>query len=583
VTPDTSGPDQGFHRQIPPPVSSGTALPFPLVATTIERARAAVAGSPELRRVVDRGRSVLLGPDADAPLGHSEISPWRPPVAEARTRWPTVLAALAGFLGALLISTSAPVWRLAVPSWRFTLPFIPHPGNTMQSAALFVAGLILLGLGWFGLINRAGKPGDRRRRMGMVAAVIALWTLPFLVGPPLLSNDVYSYVAQGEMASQGIDPTSTGPIALGRGDWLRQVDPVWRAAPAPYGPVAIGVSEAVVEASGHNPATSVWLFRGVMVVGVAMAAVGVALIAARAGVDPVVAVAIGIGNPLVTLYLIGGIHNDALMFGFLALGLAAAQREKKVWALALLAAATAIKLPAAVALVYLGWTWPGVVATFRQRVVATVGVLATAAAGIAVACLATGVGIGWITALESTGKVTTTFSPTTKLGFSIGEVLTWFGVPVSPDAVGAGWRLFGLAATAVLGLVMMLRSPRVGIVKATGVILVAYVLLGPVLWPWYLPAGFALLAAVGLGRYRPSYLIVCVAVSWFVWPTSVIPVDYLTQYQHLLGLGVVALVTGLAFGAQRFSSRWERRLHRELAELPDGGLDERVPPRSSVG
>lgn len=530
---------------------------------------------------------MLLGPPADAPLRHSEVSPWRPPAVAARGRWQTVLAALAGFLGALFISTSAPVWRLAVPSWRFTLPFVPHPGTTAQSATFFVAGLILLGAGWLGLIHRAGRPGLGRRRIAMVAAVIGLWCVPFLVGPPLLSNDVYSYVAQGEMASQGLDPTASGPIALGRGDWLRQVDPVWRAAPAPYGPVAVGLSEAVVTASGHDPATSVWWFRGLVVVGVAMAAVGVGLIARKVGIDPAVAIAIGIGNPLVTLYLIGGIHNDAIMFGFLTLGLAAAQRNRKGWALALLSAATAVKLPAAVALVYLGWTWPGALAPFRRRIVTTAGVMLTAAAGIAVACVAAGIGIGWITALESTGKVTSTFSPTTKLGYSIGELLALAGLPIQPSTVAAGWRLFGLAATAVLGLVMMLRSPRIGLVKATGVMLVAYVLLGPVLWPWYLPAGFALLAAVGLGRYRPSYLVVCLAVSWFVWPTSVIPVDYLTEYQHLLGLGVVALVTGLAFGAQRFASRWERRHARgdldHEPSAPTGGPVAEVPPASAVG
>jgi alpha-1,6-mannosyltransferase len=573
-------PERGSDGPNPPSVAAPVVVPLTLVATTISRARAAVAASPQARRWYAAGRDLLLGPADDAPLRRSEVSPWRPPATAATRRWQTVLVALAGFLGALLISTSAPVWRLAVPSWRFTLPFIPHPGSTMVSATLFVGGLILLALGWLGLIARAGRQGDRRRRLGMVVAVIGLWCLPFLVGPPLLSNDVYSYVAQGEMASRDIDPTSVGPVALARSDWLRQVDPVWRAAPAPYGPVAIGVSEAVVEATGHDPATSVYLWRGVAVAGVAMAAVGVALIASRSGADPAVAVAIGIGNPLVTLYLVGGIHNDALMFGFLALGLAMAQRHKKAAAVVLLTAATAVKLPAVVALVFLGWTWAGPLAPFRKRVLSATGVMAAAGALIAVACVATGIGIGWITALESTGKVTTTFSPTTKIGYSIGETLAWAGSPASPATIAAGWRLFGLAATALLGLVMMLRSPRIGIIKATGVMLIAYVLLGPVLWPWYLPAGFALLAAVGLGRYRPSYLMVCIAISWFVWPTSVIPVDYLTEYQHLLGLGVVTLVTGLAFGAQRFASRWERRLDKELAELDAAG-PERVPVPAS--
>jgi hypothetical protein len=118
--------------------------------------------------------------------------------------------------------------------------------------------------------------------------------------------------------------------------------------------------------------------------------------------------------------------------------------------------------------------------------------------------------------------------------------------------------------------VMMLRSPRIGIVRATGVMLVAYVLLGPVIWPWYLPAGFALLAATGLGRWKPSYMVLVIAISWAVWPTSVMSIQVVGGgYQHLRGLGVVLLVCALAWGAQRFSSRWERRLARALDELPE--------------
>jgi alpha-1,6-mannosyltransferase len=552
--------------------SKGGACSLAAVASTIARARAAVATSPRLSRWIDAGRDLLLGTDApveNIPAGSVELEPLEP-VSSPRSRsWLTVLVAVGGFAGAGMIGFSAPVWRLAEPTWRLTLPFIPQPGSTMVSAFYFVGGLILLGLSWLGLIVRAGQ-GPSARRLTTVGVVVAIWCVPFLLSPPLLSNDVYSYVAQGEMASQGIDPTAVGPVTIGRSDWLRQVDPVWRASPAPYGPVAIGVSQAVVEVTGHDPAASVWVWRGVAVAGVAVAAVGISMIARHNRINPAVAVAIGIGNPLVTLYLIGGIHNDALMFGFLALGLAYALRGRRGLAIVLLTAATAVKLPAVVALIFLGWTWRSDAARVRERVLPTLGVLAAAVALIAAACVAVGIGAGWITALESTGKVTTTFSPSTKIGYSVGELLLWIGQPVGPSAVAGGWRLFGLAVTALLGLVMLLRSPRVGIVRATGVMLVAYVLLGPVLWPWYLPVGFALLAAVGLGRYTPSYLIVCIAVSWFVWPTSVIPVDYLTEYQHLLGFGVVILVTGLAFGAQRLATRWELHHHHSpAAEVAD--------------
>ena len=536
------------------------------MAGTLERARSAAASSPELQHWAERGRALLYGP-SEPPARRSERSPWSPPPDAPRRRWVTVLAAASGLLGGLVITASAPVWRLAeqvAPTWRLTLPGVPHPGTTTESTLWFLAGLLLLAFGWLGLVHRAGRPGRTRTRIVMVAAVIALWAIPVSLGPPLLSNDVYSYVAQGEMASRGVDPSSIGPVGIGRNDWTTMADPVWRSSPAPYGPVAVATSWGVVEAAGHDPATSVWLYRGVVTLGVIMAGVGIGLIADRSRVNPAVALAIGLANPVVIIHLIGGVHNDALMFGFLALGLAAAQRERRKLALALLAAATAVKLPAAVGLVYLGWTWPGVAASFRKRATTTAAVVGVAVAGIALACLAVGLGPGWVTALKSTGKVNDTYSPTTKIGFSISEVLDAIGIAVDGATLAGGVRLLGLALTAVLGVVMLLRSPRVGIVRATGVMLVAYVLLGPVIWPWYLPAGFALLAATGLGRYRPSYLIVCIAVSWFVWPTSVMTLDGLGGgYQHLRGLGVVALVCALAWGAQRFAGRWERRHQRE--------------------
>src|SRR6478609_1329582 len=365
------------------------------MAGTLERARAAVVDSPEFRLWAERGRSLLYGPPHDAPVRHSEVSPWRPPQSRHKRVWQTVLAALSGLLGGLIIAASAPVWRLAPESWRLTLPGVPHPGSTAESTIYFLIGLVLLAVGWLGLVHRAGRTGSTRKRLVMVALVIAVWAIPVSLGPPLLSNDVYSYAAQGEMASRGVDPSSIGPVGIatsplggaGRNDWVTMADPVWRAAPAPYGPVAVATSRAVVEVAGHDPATSIWVYRGVVILGVVMAAVGIGLIAEKSRVKPAVAIAIGLGNPIVILHLIGGVHNDALLFGLVALGLAAAQRDRKKLALALLAAATAVKLPAAVGLVYLGWTWPGELATFRKRMVSTAAVLGVAIAGIALACM----------------------------------------------------------------------------------------------------------------------------------------------------------------------------------------------------
>lgn len=532
------------------------------MATTIQRLRAAVASSPEISRAVGIVAGVLRGPSDEKLRRQRDESHWRPPHTRTPAWLRTTLTVLSGLAGATIIAASAPVWRLAVPSWRLTVPGIPHPGTSTQSTLLFLVGLLLIAGGWLGLVHLAGRVSDPRRAIAVTGAIIALWAVPVSLGPPLLSNDVYSYVAQGEMASRGLDPGATGPVELGRNDFTTGADPYWRAAPAPYGPVAVFLARSAVEIGGHDPARAIDVYRVFVSMGMVAAAVGVGLIAARNGLSPAVAIAIGIGNPVVILHLIGGAHNDAVMFGLLALGLALAQRGLRRTGVALLIAATAVKLPAAIAFVYLGWCWNGEDATWRERLRTTGAVLGAAVGAILLASLAIGQGPSWLTALRSTGKVNDTYSPTTKIGFSISEVLQAVGIDVDGQILASGVRALGLAATAVVALVMLLRSPRVGFIKATGVMLVVYVILGPVIWPWYLPAGFALLAACGLGRYRPSYLIVCIAVSWFVWPTSVAGLSGLGGgYQHLRGLGVVLLVIALAWGAQRFTGRWERRFH----------------------
>jgi len=543
------------------------------VPSTLERARTTVTTSPELRRLIERGRAFLVGPSDDALRQERDESHWQPEVTTGSRWWQTVLSALSGIVGATVIAASAPQWRLAVPTWRLSIPGIAQPGTSTQSTSFFLLGLILLALGWLGLVYRAGRIADPRRAVIIVGAVIALWAIPVSLGPPLLSNDVYSYVAQGEMASRGIDPSSVGPVELGRNDFTSGADPVWRSAPAPYGPVAVFAARSAVEIAGHDQVAAINVYRVFVWIAVVMAAIGIGLIAVGNGLSAAVAIAIGIGNPIMILHVVGGVHNDALMFGFLALGLAAAQRDRKKLAVALITAATAVKLPAAVGLLYLGWCWHGAVATWKERVVSTVAVFASAAAAIVVGCFLVGLGPGWITALKSTGKVNDTYSPTTKIGFSIAEILNAIGLNVDGQLLASGVRALGLLATAVIAFVMLMRSPRVGFIKATGVMLVAYVLLGPVIWPWYLVTGFALLAACGLGRYRPSYLVVCIAASWFVWPTSVVSMGtFGSGYQHLRGLGVVVLVAALAWGAQRFAGRWERR----YSGLSDSERDEAI-------
>ena len=176
------------------------------MATTIERVRATVAATPELQRVLDRLRAILRGPSDEKLRQERDESHWQPPHTRTPAWLRTSLSVVSGLAGATIIAASAPVWRLSVPAWRLTIPGIPHPGTNTQSTLFFLIGLVLIACGWLGLVHLASRIASPRRAVVVVAVIIAAWAVPVTLGPPLLSNDVYSYVAQGEMASRGLDP-----------------------------------------------------------------------------------------------------------------------------------------------------------------------------------------------------------------------------------------------------------------------------------------------------------------------------------------------------------------------------------------
>lgn len=513
-------------------------------------------------------------PQWTAPTASPQPEALLPPARRASAALLTLTYAVVGFLGVLVVVASAPVWRNAAPAWRLTVPGIPHPPDgSIPAAILFVGGLIAMWVGWAGMIGRADRmPGTPRRRLVVAAVVLGLWALPPLLGTPILSNDVYSYAAQGEMASRGVDPTSVGPYALSRGPFLNAVDPIWRDAPAPYGPVAIVLSAWSVDVTGHSPAGAVWVMRGVAAAGVAMTAVGVVLLARRHRVPAASALIAGVAGPLVLLHMLGGSHNDALMMGLLTLGMAAFSAHRRVLSVVLVVLAVAVKLPAGVALVFIGWNWRrGEDRRFGERVMTTLGVGAGTGALLLAMSAAAGIGFGWLSALSNTGSVTSTFSVSTKLGLVAADLGRLAGLGVSEGTWVSLFRLIGLAIGAGLCAWLLLRSPRIGVVRAVGMALVVSVLLGPVVWPWYLPAGLALLAASGLGRWRPSYIVVVMAASTFVWPTSVDPVQSLVSVGHILGLAFLALVALVALAAQRMAlrtARWRAdRLARQQLTL----------------
>ena len=82
-----------------------------------------------------------------------------------------------------------------------------------------------------GSASSRGSSGARRPtrdRMRVVIATALLWFVPVMLGPPLLSSDIYSYAAEGDMVTKGHDPTTEGMFKLQFGEYISHVDPVWR-------------------------------------------------------------------------------------------------------------------------------------------------------------------------------------------------------------------------------------------------------------------------------------------------------------------------------------------------------------------
>ncbi len=101
-------------------------------------------------------------------------------------------------------------------------------------------------------------------------------------------------------------------------------------------------------------------------------------------------------NPLVLITLIGGAHNDAIMAGFLVVGIALAVKRHPVWALVFCSCAAAIKAPAAFGLAFVAWTWLGPKASIRDRLRPIGIAVIVAAATLGVWTWLAGFGFGWV-------------------------------------------------------------------------------------------------------------------------------------------------------------------------------------------
>jgi hypothetical protein len=432
-------------------------------------------GSPQprgsLELAVDAPGASPLAVDGRGGATRAADGRGRSPLASPRG--PLGLAGL--LLTGLLISLSAAHTELLLPSSLRPVPAwlagaFGHVGLDIGLPGLILA-LSLMFLS-YALAVGATKHLSRRAVLASIAALNVL----ALVAPPLMSSDLFSYIAYGRLgAMYGINPYLHGPNLIAFDPLYQLIGVQWTHTPTVYGPLFTALSYPL---AGLGIAANVFAYKGIAAVS-CLAIVALTWHAARLrGIDPVKAVALVGLNPVIVIYGVGGGHNDLLMLAILVAGIYVLLRQREGTGGAMIIAATAVKLTAAMLLPFAVAAGAGrrVAVSSRRRLLT--GAAAAAAAFCALGVALFGAGplqlLGTLTGIQGTG------GPHSIIGF----VLSAVGLGSLNTAVGDV-----LHVAYVLNLIWLIHRVWIGKldwITAAGWAVVGMLVSAGLLMPWYI-------------------------------------------------------------------------------------------------
>lgn len=402
-------------------------------------------------------------------------------------------------------------------------PLLQHPdlrelrAFTTPTVALVYVGLCVLVIAWWRLgqlVRSPAKPTPRE-----LIITFAWWGAPLLLGIPIFSTDVYSYIAQGTMTVLGVDPYHHGPSING-GQWAADIPTIWHDTPAPYGPVFLSLAAGVAKLTGGSAWLAVLGMRALALLGIGLIVAAIIRLSPLAGVDPAYALWLGVLNPVVLVHLVGDAHNEALMVGLMMAGLTLAVERRPAAGAVLVTLGALIKVPAGYALAFIVGIWATQLSGRWRYPRAALAVGAIGAGTVAITTWLAGTGYGWIAALNTPAIARTWTSITTDLGYLTGFIAEQIGFGTQDQAL-AVWRYIGLGAAAVI-CVLMLRRHRDRPVLGVGLGLAALVFLAPVFHPWYmLWATVPLGAAATTPRTRKVVTGLVVVMTVLVFPGGI--------------------------------------------------------------
>ncbi len=415
--------------------------------------------------------------------------------------------ALSGFLGAALITLGglgAGSTRLHDPLLEsLHLSWLRFGHGLVVSSVLLWAGVAVMLVSWLWLGRRVV---DRTATEYTMVATTGFWLAPLLLSVPVFSRDTYSYLAQGALLRDGLDPYVVGPID-NPNPLLDNVSPIWTTTTAPYGPVFILIAKFVTMVVGDNVIAGTMLLRLCMLPGLVLLIWAAPRIARRVGANGAAALWICALNPLVIIHLMGGVHNEMLMVGLMMAAIALTLGNRPVVGVGVVAIAVAVKATAGIALPFMVWMW---VHRLRERrdlgAVSAFAVATAASAAIFVIVFAVmswlaGVGLGWLTALAGSVKIINWLTLPTATANVINAVGGLF-LPVNFYAVLEVTRIIGIAIIAISLPLLWWRFRHDDREALTGIALamLVVVLFVPAALPWYYTWPLAVVSALVQSR-----------------------------------------------------------------------------------
>jgi alpha-1,6-mannosyltransferase len=429
--------------------------------------------------------------------------------------------ALLGFLGAALITLGglgAGSTRLHDPLLEsLHMSWLRFGHGLVVSSTLLWVGVALLLISWLWLGRHVI---DRSATEYTMVATTGFWLTPLLLSVPVFSRDTYSYLAQGALLRDGLDPYLMSPID-NPNSLLDNVSPIWTTTTAPYGPAFILVAKFITMVVGNNVVAGTMLLRLCMLPGLVMLIWAAPRVARHVGANGAAALWICVLNPLVIIHLMGGVHNEMLMVGLMMAAIALTFAERPVWGVGLIAIAVAVKATAGLALPFMVWVWMRRLQARRNlgplRAFATATAASVLIFGIVFAVLSrlAGVGLGWLTALAGSVKIVNWLTIPTAAANLINTVGSLF-VTVNFYAVLDFTRIIGIAIIAISLPLLWWRFRHDDREALTGIALamLVVVLFVPAALPWYYTWPLAVLSA--LGQTRSAIALIAGFSTWIM-------------------------------------------------------------------